>query len=141
MQQTLEHGGHLFFGGVAVAGDGHFYFLGAVFKNGHVAAECGGNGHALCPAEFEHRLHVFAEERGFDGKFIGQVALGEGLCFFENAFEFERVIGNFFEPDHAHVDERHGAAGDANHAVAHDGGAGVDAEHDFIGKRFLGWCC
>ena len=46
-KKALQHAGHLFLGGTAIAGDGHFYLHGCIFVNGHVVTYGCGNGDAL----------------------------------------------------------------------------------------------
>ncbi len=75
VEDAPQHILHLLLGGGTVAGYGHLDFSRLILGYGYVAAYRGGHGHTLGAAKLEHRLHVFAEERGLDCHLVGEILL------------------------------------------------------------------
>ena len=107
---------------------------GFVFGDGEVAADGGGDGDALCTAELEHGLDVFAEEGGFDGEVVGVGGVDDAEGGFEDASYAEVEFRYFFQVEHVHGDHRRLRAVGVEEAVAEDEGAGVDAEDEHLLK-------
>ena len=76
-EDAADDGCDLFLGGGTAPRDALFDAHRGVFRNGEAAAQRSRHGHALCPPEFEHRLHVFAEERRFQRHFARGVLVDQ----------------------------------------------------------------
>ena len=105
VQDIGEHGGHLFFGGIAIACDGLFDLFGRVFGDPDAFGDGGGNGHSLRPAKFEHRLRVFAVKGGLDCHFARLIDIDNTLQALEDMLEFILMVFHLFQVDHPHVEE------------------------------------
>ena len=138
VEHALQHAGYLFFGGGAVAGDGHLDFARLVFGDGDVAHDGGCDGYALGAAELEHGLHVLAEEGGFDGHFVGLVGVDDGGDALEDFAQTQVVAFVFLEHDDAHGHEFGFVAFRLQDSVSHDVGAGVNSQDDFL---YVGCVC
>ena len=103
-----------------------------VFEDGDVAAERGGHRHALRPSQFEHALHVLAEERRFERHLTGGVLVDERPHAVEDAAQFGVGIRQFVEIDGSHDHRAQFAPRDLHDAVTHVVGSGVDS-HDAVG--------
>lgn len=136
-QKLLQHLGDLFLAGISVAGDGHFYFLGFVFGNRDLARQTGGHRYALCPSEFEHRLHVLAEKRCFNGNFVGMVGFNKFDGTLKNHLEFGVMVIVFAQHQFVELDEFHLFADDPDQAETHDGRSGVDTQYDAFVCQFI----
>lgn len=132
MQNALQHGGNLFFRSTAVAGNGHFYFERGIFGNGNVVRQSRRHSHTLCPAEFEHRLNIFPEERSLDSHLVGQVLFDKGRYPFENTPQPQIVALEFVQLDHPQSQHLGFVFYNAQHAVSHDVCPGVDPDNDSI---------
>ena len=145
LQRALEHGGHLLFGGGSIAGDGYLDLHRRIFEDRNVALCAGCHGHSLCSTELDHGLGVDAYEGRLDGQFVGMILVDETQDTFVNALETEVVALKFGELQDTHDDETRFAADDLKDSIAHDVGAGVDAEDDFVDVWMCGcghclWC-
>ena len=137
MQHLAEHSCHLLHRGRAVARDGLLDLERRVFVDGHVAADGGGNGNALRTPQFEHALHVLAEEGSLDGQFVGQELLQKLGDLLVDAPEFEVNVLAAAQVDDTHGFHLHAPALNVQHAVAQHVGAGVDAE-DYLVEGCMG---
>ena len=72
---SLQHIRHLFLRGCTVARYGLLDFTWRILDERNVTGKCRRNAQSLSPAEFQHRLHVLAEERSLDGKHIRLIDL------------------------------------------------------------------
>lgn len=97
----------------------------------------GCDGYSLRSAQLEHRLHVLAEEGGFDGHLIGQIAVDDAGYAVEDLAQPEIGIALFAHVDDAHHHQFGLVADDADYAIAHHVGSGVNAENDLLCIRFL----
>ena len=127
MQHSLQHTRHLFLRCRPVAGDGHLDFHRCVFVDRYAVLDGGGDGYTLRPSQFEHRLHVLSEEGCFDGHLVGQVCIDDAGHAFEDMSQFQVGILELPQVDDAHAHHLGLGAHDAQHTVAHDVGARVDA--------------
>lgn len=131
-QHSLEHPCHLLLGGRTVAGDGNLNLFGLVFGDGNVAHDGCGDGYALRTSELEHRLHILAVEGCFDSHFVGFVGVDDAGDALEDFSQPEVVALIFLEFDDTHGDELSFVAYGAQHSIAHDLGARVNAQNDFL---------
>lgn len=105
LEDIGEHGSDLFFGSIAVSGDGLFDLFRRVFGDPDSFGDRCGDGHPLCPAQFEHGLWILAVKRRFDGHFPGLVDLNDTLQALEDMLEFILMVFHLFQVDHPHVEE------------------------------------
>ena len=104
VEHALHEGGHLFFRRRAAPRDGLFDLRRGVFVNRYLAGDGGGDDYALRPAEFEHRLHIFAEKRCLDRQFVGMKRIDHAHDALVDASEFEVNIAHLAQIDHPHRD-------------------------------------
>ena len=76
-EDTADDGGDLFLGGGTAPRDALLDAHRGVFRNGEAAAQRSCHSYALRPPEFEHRLHVFAEEGRFQRHFARGVLVNQ----------------------------------------------------------------
>lgn len=127
MKNVLQHGRYLFFGCRTIARNALFDFSRRVFHYRELSTQCRSDSHALSASEFEHRLHVFSKERGFNGQFIRMKTVDEFDATFEYFLQFQMVIIDLIQANNAHHHQFHFLAGDFDDAIPEDGGSGVDA--------------
>ena len=132
MEHTLKHACHLFFRSRTISCDCHFDFAGFVFCDGNIAHDGGGDGYTLGTSKFEHRLYVFAEEGGFNSHFVGLVRIDDGGDALKYFAQTEIMTGIFLEFNDTHCHEFCLIALHAQHTIAHDVGARVNAKDDFL---------
>lgn len=93
IQDPVQHLAYLFFGGVAVSGNGLFDAEGRVFENPESAGHGGRDGHALGASEFDKRLRVFAVKGRFNREGVRTVTVDEAVYFGLYAVELdERIV-------------------------------------------------
>jgi hypothetical protein len=89
------------------------------------------NGHALCPAQLQHTLHVLAEERGFDGKHRWLELRDHMNYFLVDQLQPFVVVFLAAQLQHIHLQHGYAAKRYVDNAVTHHQGAGVDAKNYF----------
>jgi len=134
-EDAADNGGDLLLGGRSASRDALLDAHRGVFRNGQAAAQRRCHGHALRPSQFEHRLHVLAEERRFERHFARGVLVDQRPDPFEDIAQFDVRIRKLVQVDVAQDDRAHAASVDLQYAVTHVVGAGVDA-HDAV---FFRW--
>lgn len=86
-QDALQHSRHLLFGGVPVASDGSLDRFWGIFRYLQPFGDGCGDGYALGPAQFEHRLWVFSVEWRFNRHGLRLVEVDDPLQPLENPAE------------------------------------------------------
>ena len=136
-EHLFEEIGNLFLGGGSVTGDGLFDAKRGIFEDGYIPVEGCGHGHSLSPAEFQHRLDVFAKERGLQGRFIRLVFVDQVECSVENMAELLVMADKSGCFHHAQGDNAYLVVVYPDHTVTHDVGSGVNAQNGFVVGQFF----
>ncbi len=134
-QGALNHARHLLFGSRTASRNGLLHASRGVFRHRDFVGEGGGEGDALRPAELEHGLNVLAKKGRLYRQVVGSVALNEAGHPVKDLLQLQRVVLVFAEMKRPHFHQLHVVLAAApNDAVAHDGGARVDAKDDALGR-------
>lgn len=132
MQNLLQHGCHLLLAGRTVSGDGLFDFEGGILMDRYLTAYRSGDGNALCPAQFEHALHIFSKERGFNSQFIGIEGINDAYHSLIYTSEFEICVTAFAQVDDTHRLHFSLLSFHAYYAISQHVGTGIYAKNDFF---------
>ena len=128
VQNIGEHGGYLFFGGVAVAGDRLLDLFRRVLRDPHSFGYRRGYSYSLRSAQFEHRLWVLTIKRSFDGHFPGRINFDDTLQALEDMLQFILVLLHFFQIDHPHIEQPEFLLRHLYDGIPQNIGAGVNAK-------------
>lgn len=128
IQDGSEHGGDLFFGGIAIAGHGLFYLFGAVFGDRNSLVHGSSDGNALRPAQFKHGLYILRIKRRFDGHHFRAVPLDNSFRILEDMLQLGRLILQVPQGKGADFDDPDLLVFDGDDRITHEVGAGIYAE-------------
>jgi len=132
VQQALQHTGHLLLRCAAVASQSHFDFHGSIFVDGYAALDGCGDGHPLGTSQFQHRLHILAEERSLDGQFVGQVGVDDAGHALKDVPQLQVGISELPQVDDSHRHHVCLSVSHFQHAIAHDVRSRVNAHDDLV---------
>lgn len=92
----------------------------------YIMMDGGRYGHTLCATELEHRLHILAEEGGFDGHLVGQIFVDDTCDALKDLSQPEVWVALSAHIDDSHHHEIGLIAYNSEHAISHDVSTGVD---------------
>ncbi len=132
VQHAAQHGSHLLFAGIAIACNRLLDLPRSVLHHRNAPTQRSRQGHTLCTAKLQHRLHVLPEKWRFGSHFIRIELINQLNAAVENALQFQRMIVDLRQVQHPHGEHLRLLTHHTNDAVAHDCGAGVNAHNDAL---------
>ena len=110
--------------------------MACLFRNRAAFAQCGCNGDALCPTQFQHTLDVLTEKGGFECHFVRAVLVNECANPVKNMPQFGIWIRDTVQIDDSQHNTVHGFAAYLNDTVSSHVGARVYTQNCF---RLFSW--
>ncbi len=133
LQGMLQHLPYLLFGGVAPAGNGLLDFAGGVLYGVQSVHHAGGDSHTLRAPQFQHTLHVFAKEGGFDSYSHRAVVFYQAFHLLEDKFQPFCMILMLSQLQYPHFHQRNTIFAHGNQSVAHNKRSGVYTQYNIRG--------
>jgi len=134
-EDQLQHTPYLVFIGIAIAGDGLFYFFGRIFGYQHPGLHGCSDGNALGSSQLKHTLHILSEERRLDSE-CGRLIKFDEFAYF-GMDQVEPRIDIFFFREFQHIHQQYLGliALYAQQCETHQLRTRIDAQDDLIFHR------
>ena len=130
LQYALKHTSHLFLRGATSARYRHLYLRRQILVYRHRMLYGSSYRHTLCPAQFQHRLHILAKERSLNSYLVRQVFIYYSRHSGVYMSQFQVGVALLTHVDNTHSHHLGLLTHTPYHPISHHIGTGVDAHYD-----------